>query len=71
MIWSVSGERAIRAPLHDCFFNDKDDRCMKMLSIQPNLVEQVLEAILVEIATGKLTPGTRIIQEQLAAALGV
>ncbi|MEY3673686.1 MAG: hypothetical protein RJB47_394, partial [Pseudomonadota bacterium] len=24
---------------------------MKMLSIQPNLVEQVLEAILVEIAT--------------------
>ena len=71
MIWSVSGERAMQAPLHDCFFNDKDDRCMKMLSIQPNLAEQVLEAILVEIATGKLTPGTRIIQEQLAAALGV
>ena len=44
---------------------------MKMLSIQPNLAEQVLEAILVEIATGKLTPGTRIIQEQLAAGLGV
>jgi DNA-binding GntR family transcriptional regulator len=42
-----------------------------MLSIQPNLAEQVLDAILVEIATGKLTPGTRIIQEQLASALGV
>jgi DNA-binding GntR family transcriptional regulator len=44
---------------------------MKMLSIQPNLAEQVLEAILGEIATGKLTPGTRIIQEQLATGLGV
>ena len=71
MILSVPGERAIQASVHDCFFNDKNDRCMKMLSIQPNLAEQVLEAILVEIATGKLTPGTRIIQEQLAAGLGV
>ena len=71
MIWSVLGERAIQASVHDFFFNDKNDRCMKMLSIQPNLAEQVLEAILVEIATGKLTPGTRIIQEQLAAGLGV
>ena len=44
---------------------------MKMLSIQPNLAEQVLDAILVEIASGKLTPGTRIIQEQLATELGV
>lgn len=44
---------------------------MKMLSIQPNLAEQVIDAILVEIATGKLTPGTRIIQEQLASELGV
>lgn len=44
---------------------------MKMLSIQPNLAEQVLDAILVEIASGKLTPGTRIIQEQLASELGV
>ena len=71
MILSVPGERAIQASVHDCFFNDENDRCMKMLSIQPNLAEQVLEAILVEIATGKLTPGTRIIQEQLAAGLGV
>jgi hypothetical protein len=44
---------------------------MKMLSIQPNLAEQVFDAILVEIASGKLTPGTRIIQEQLASELGV
>lgn len=44
---------------------------MKMLSVQPNLVEQVHEAILLEIASGKLTPGTRIIQEQIAAELGV
>ena len=44
---------------------------MKMLSIQPNLVEQVHEAILLEISSGKLTPGTRIIQEQIAAELGV
>lgn len=44
---------------------------MKILSVQPNLVEQVHEAILIEIATGKLTPGTRIIQEQIASELGV
>jgi DNA-binding GntR family transcriptional regulator len=44
---------------------------MKMLSIQPNLVEQVHEAILLEIASGKLSPGSRIIQEQIAAELGV
>ena len=44
---------------------------MKMLSVQPNLVEQVHEAILLEISSGKLTPGTRILQEQIAAELGV
>ena len=44
---------------------------MKILSVQPNLVEQVHEAILLEISSGKLTPGTRIIQEQIAAELGV
>ena len=44
---------------------------MKMLSVQPNLVEQVHEAILLEISAGKLTPGARIIQEQIAAELGV
>lgn len=44
---------------------------MKTLSAQPNLVEQVLEAILHEVAGGKIAPGERIIQEQIALALGV
>jgi DNA-binding GntR family transcriptional regulator len=44
---------------------------VKILSVQPNLVEQVHEAILLEISSGKLTPGTRIIQEQIATELGV
>ena len=44
---------------------------MKALSTQPNLVEQVHEAILAEIASGQLAPGERIVQEQLAQALGV
>jgi len=44
---------------------------VKILSIQPNLVQQVHEAILLEISSGKLTPGTRIIQEQIATELGV
>lgn len=44
---------------------------MKALSIQPNLVEQVRDAILDEIASGRFAPGERIIQEQLAQALGV
>jgi DNA-binding GntR family transcriptional regulator len=44
---------------------------VKALAIQPNLVEQVHEAILGEIASGALAPGERIVQEQLARALGV
>ncbi len=44
---------------------------MKILSVQPNLVEQVHEAILLEISSGKLAPGSRIIQEQIASELGV
>ena len=44
---------------------------MKMLSAQPKLVEQVQDAILAEIASGKLPPGARIIQEQIAQELGV
>lgn len=44
---------------------------MKILELQPNLVEQVHDAILSEIAAGKLLPGARIIQEQLAHELGV
>lgn len=44
---------------------------MKALSTQPNLVEQVRDAILGEIANGAFAPGDRIIQEQIASALGV
>ena len=43
---------------------------MKALASAPNLVEQVRDAILNEIAAGKLAPGDRIIQEQIAQALG-
>jgi len=44
---------------------------VKALSPTPNLVEQVRDALLTEIASGKLKPGERIIQEQIAQALGV
>jgi DNA-binding GntR family transcriptional regulator len=44
---------------------------MKVLAAQPKLVEQVHQAILSEIAEGKLAPGARIIQEQIANGLGV
>ena len=44
---------------------------VKTLSLPPNLVEQVHDAILGEIATGQLAPGERVVQEQIAAALGV
>ncbi|MFM7482780.1 MAG: GntR family transcriptional regulator [Burkholderiaceae bacterium] len=44
---------------------------MKALASQPKLVEQVHKAILSEIAEAKLKAGERIIQEQIAQALGV
>ncbi|MBX3609887.1 MAG: GntR family transcriptional regulator [Hydrogenophaga sp.] len=44
---------------------------MKSLQAAPSLVEQVHGAILAEIASGRLPPGARIIQEQIAQALGV
>lgn len=44
---------------------------MKILVPQPNLVEQVREALLEEIASGKLAPGQRVVQEQIAQKLGV
>ncbi len=44
---------------------------MKTLASQPNLVEQVRDAILDEVLSGALAPGDRIIQEQIAQALGV
>ena len=39
---------------------------MKQLTAQPNLVDQVRDAILQEIASGALAPGERLVQEQLA-----
>ncbi len=44
---------------------------MKAIAVQPNLVEQVRDAILEEVASGAIAPGDRIIQEQIAQALGV
>jgi DNA-binding GntR family transcriptional regulator len=44
---------------------------MKILTMQPKLVEQVHDAIVADIAEGKLRPGQRIIQEQIADVLGV
>ena len=44
---------------------------MKTLQLGPSLVDQVHKAILAEIAGGRLPPGGRIIQEQLAQELGV
>lgn len=44
---------------------------MKELATSPTLVQQVYTAIFSEIAEGKLAPGARIIQEQIAQLLGV
>jgi len=44
---------------------------MKSIATPPKLVEQVHDAIISEIAAGKLKPGERIIQEQIAQELGV
>jgi len=41
------------------------------MAVQPKLVELVQDAILAEIAAGKLAPGERIVQEQIAKDLGV
>jgi DNA-binding GntR family transcriptional regulator len=44
---------------------------MKVIGAQPKLVEQVHDAIVADVAEGKLKPGERIIQEQVAELLGV
>lgn len=44
---------------------------MKVIAAQPRLVAQVHQALVSEIAHGKLQPGERVIQEQLAQELGV
>ncbi len=44
---------------------------MKPITAQPNLVDQVRDAILQEIASGALAPGERVVQERVAESLGV
>lgn len=44
---------------------------MKLLATTPSLTEQTYRSILSEIATGRLASGSRIIQQDLAAQLGV
>lgn len=44
---------------------------MKALALAPSLAEQVRDAILDEIAAGRLGAGSRVIQEQVAQQLGV
>ena len=44
---------------------------MKAPAAPPKLVELVQDAILAEIASGKLAPGARIMQERIAQELGV
>ncbi len=44
---------------------------MQALNPQPTLVDQVYESILAEITEGKFGPDSRLIQEELADALGV
>ena len=44
---------------------------MKSLSISPSLTEQVYQAIVEEVLEGRLTQGEHLVQEQLAAKLGV
>ncbi|GGE81079.1 transcriptional regulator [Streptosporangium jomthongense] len=44
---------------------------MKPIASQPNLAKQVEEAILAEITSGRLGPGSRVVQEQIAKTLGV
>ena len=43
---------------------------MKAISLQPNLVDQVKDALLEEITSGKLSPGERIRQEEIAEQFG-
>lgn len=44
---------------------------MRVLTDQPSLVEQVFEELLADIVEGRLAAGTRLVQEEIAAALNV
>jgi len=47
------------------------DPLVRTLASQPTLVEQVYQAILAEISAGKFSSQSRLIQEEIAGALGV
>lgn len=49
----------------------KSENEMRRLQPQPSLVDQVYEAVLSEISAGKFGQDARVIQEDLAATLGV
>ncbi|EWS58711.1 putative HTH-type transcriptional regulator YdfH [Methylibium sp. T29-B] len=51
--------------------NADTDILMKTLTTRPNLLEQVRDAILAEIASGVFAPGDRIIQTEIAHGFGV
>ena len=42
---------------------------MKELTAVPTVVDRVYKAILTEISEGKFSPGSRVIQEQIAQGL--
>jgi DNA-binding GntR family transcriptional regulator len=52
-------------------YNRRERVGMRTLSMQPSLVQRVCEAIVTEIVAGRLPSGTRLIQDDLAKALGV
>jgi DNA-binding GntR family transcriptional regulator len=49
----------------------KEKRIMKALSVGPSLTEQVYQAIVEEVLSGRLVQGEHLVQELLAAKLGV
>jgi DNA-binding GntR family transcriptional regulator len=44
---------------------------MQRLTVQPQLVDRAYGAILDEICTGRLAPGQRVVQDELAERLAV
>ena len=55
------------------YFQKKGGECgsMRVLTDQPTLVEQVFDELLTDIVAGRLAPGTRLVQEEIAATLDV
>jgi hypothetical protein len=60
-----------RARVRNSEFRVRYTRPMKALTVPPTLTDQVHQAILSDIAAGKLKPGARLIQEEIADVLHV